>query len=42
MIRDEFDKFIETTENSQSKIDESVKTLLYVVTKESDSIIRKK
>ena len=42
LIREEFDKFIETTENSQNKIDESVATLLYVVKKESDSIIRKK
>ena len=42
MIREEFDKFIETTENSQAKIDESVATLLYVVKKESDTIIRKK
>ena len=41
-IREEFDKFIETTENSQSKIDESVATLLFVVKKESDTIIRKK
>ena len=42
MVREEFDKFIETTENSQAKIDESVATLLYVVKKESDTIIRKK
>ena len=42
MIREEFDKFIETTEQSQGKIDESVATLLYVVKKESDTIIRKK
>ena len=42
LIREEFDKFIETTENSQAKIDESVATLLYVVKKESDTIIRKK
>ena len=41
-IKEEFDKFIETTENSQAKIDESVATLLYVVKKESDTIIRKK
>ena len=41
-IREEFDKFIETTENSQAKIDESVATLLFVVKKESDTIIRKK
>ena len=42
LVREEFDKFIETTENSQNKIDESVATLLYVVKKESDSLIRKK
>ena len=42
VIREEFDKFIETTEQSQGKIDESVATLLYVVKKESDTIIRKK
>lgn len=42
VISEEFDKFIATTENSQAKIDESVATLLYVVKKESDTIIRKK
>ena len=41
-VMEEFNKFIETTDNSQAKIDESVATLLFVVKKESDTIIRKK
>ena len=38
----EFDNFISTTENSNAKIEESVKTLLFVVKKESDILFRKK
>ena len=42
LVNQEFNKFIETTERSHEKIEESVVTLLYVVKKESDGIFRKK
>ena len=41
MLKD-FDQFIQTTERSNEKIEESVVTLLYVVKKESDILFRKK